>query len=82
VIPELHGLERAYTDLRLTFNYAPSLLEYQVSVFVAAFGVGLFFLGYWLLPLINEGAPAAATPEPVAPPVPALGQAMKGGSRS
>jgi molybdopterin-containing oxidoreductase family membrane subunit len=59
VIPELHGLERAFTDQRLTFAYAPSSTELLVSVFVAAFGVAAFFVGYWLLPL-TRGAPEGA----------------------
>jgi molybdopterin-containing oxidoreductase family membrane subunit len=93
VIPELHGLERAYTDLRLNFNYAPSPLEYQVAIFVAAFGIAAFFLGYWLLPLVDRGGPALTYPqsaqpaldEPVgemaAPAAASLGRAMKGESR-
>lgn len=67
VIPELRGLERAYTDARLTFSYMPSLLEYQVALFVATLGVALFFLGYWLLPLVHEGSASATRQEPVVP---------------
>lgn len=51
VHPELVGLERAYTDLRLTFSYVPSQMEFLVGLFVVAFGVGLFLLARWLLPL-------------------------------
>ncbi len=51
VIPELAGLERAFTDQRLTFAYAPSSTELLVSVFVMALGVAVFFIGTWLLPL-------------------------------
>jgi molybdopterin-containing oxidoreductase family membrane subunit len=51
VIPELHGLEVAFTDPRLAFNYVPSLTELLVSVFVAALGIAIFFVGYWLLPI-------------------------------
>ncbi len=51
VLPELRGLERAYTDPRLTFTYVPSTFEFLVGLFVVAFGVALFFIGYWLLPI-------------------------------
>ncbi|HUE75862.1 MAG TPA: NrfD/PsrC family molybdoenzyme membrane anchor subunit, partial [Chloroflexota bacterium] len=44
VIPELQGLERAFTDQRLTFTYVPSLAELLVSVFVVSFGIALFFV--------------------------------------
>ncbi|MBI3977310.1 MAG: polysulfide reductase NrfD, partial [Chloroflexi bacterium] len=63
VVPELQGLERAFTDQRLHFNYFPSAHELLVSVFVAAFGIGLFFVGYWLLPITPQGA-AEPVPEP------------------
>ena len=61
--PELIGLECAYSDLRLTFAYVPSSMEMLVSLFVIAMGVGLFFLGHWLLPL----TPGEATSVPTAP---------------
>jgi molybdopterin-containing oxidoreductase family membrane subunit len=51
VIPELRGLESAFTDQRLTFSYVPSATEFLVSIFVAALGVALFFVGYRLLPI-------------------------------
>ena len=63
VHPELVGLERAYTDLRLTFAYVPSQMEFLVGLFVVAFGVGLFLLGRWLLPL----TPAEAAIVPPGP---------------
>ena len=61
--PELVGLERAYTDLRLTFDYVPSQMEFLVGLFVVSFGVGLFFLGRWLLPLAAS-EPAVLPPGP------------------
>ncbi len=62
IIPEIAGLERAFSDQRLNFNYFPSTTEFLVSIFAAAFAVALFFIGYWLLPLTSvteEAAPAA-----------------------
>ena len=56
VIPELQGLERAFSDERLTFAYAPSQTELLVGVFVAALGVAIFFAGYRLLPLTRGAA--------------------------
>lgn len=50
---EIRGLERAYADARLTFDYFPSLLEWQVSAFVASVGVAIFALGLWLLPIVT-----------------------------
>ena len=52
--PELEGLEHAFTDQRLTFSYFPSSTEILVGLFVVAFGVGLFFLGQWLLPITRS----------------------------
>ena len=56
VIPELQGLERAFSDERLTFAYARSQTELLVGVFVAALGVAIFFAGYRLLPLTRGAA--------------------------
>ncbi|MFN8523913.1 MAG: NrfD/PsrC family molybdoenzyme membrane anchor subunit [Chloroflexota bacterium] len=75
VHPELVGLERAYTDLRLTFAYIPSMMEFLVGLFVVAFGVGLFLLGRWLLPLTTDDATSPLEPLPrvdghLAPPSP------------
>lgn len=52
-VPELHGLERAYSDSRLHFQYFPSLHEWLVMVFVVSFGVALFYAGYKTLPILH-----------------------------
>jgi len=52
--PQLTGLDTAYTDSRLSFDYFPSVMEWLVLAFVGAFGTGLFFLGYFLLPLVRR----------------------------
>jgi protein NrfD len=54
VIPQLEGLDRAYIDGRLSYHYFPSVMEWLVVVFVAAVGTAIFYLGYRLLPLVEE----------------------------
>jgi molybdopterin-containing oxidoreductase family membrane subunit len=51
--PELQGLERAYIGPRLSYQYFPSLLEWQVSAFVASVGIALFALGLRFLPIVT-----------------------------
>ncbi len=51
IVPELEGLDRAFVDHRLSFEYFPSALEWLVLVFVASVGVALFYIGSRLLPL-------------------------------
>lgn len=51
VTPQLKGLERSYQDSRLSFDYVPSLFEWQVLTFVLALGVALLYLGYRYLPI-------------------------------
>ncbi|MDR7519990.1 MAG: NrfD/PsrC family molybdoenzyme membrane anchor subunit [Armatimonadota bacterium] len=51
--PEVQGLERAYLGPRLSFQYFPSLMEWQVSAFVASLGVALFALGLRFLPIVT-----------------------------
>jgi protein NrfD len=51
--PTFEGLENAYTDSRLTFSYSPSSVEWAVLVFCVALGIGMFFWGLRLVPLIK-----------------------------
>jgi molybdopterin-containing oxidoreductase family membrane subunit len=52
VTPALAGLELAYVDHRLTFEYLPSVFEWSLLAFVAACGIGVFHVGRKVLPLI------------------------------
>jgi molybdopterin-containing oxidoreductase family membrane subunit len=48
IVPELQGLEQAYTDPvggKLSFAYLPSLFEWQILIGVAALGVALWLAG-------------------------------------
>jgi molybdopterin-containing oxidoreductase family membrane subunit len=54
--PALQGLQTAFTDHRLTFQYMPSLFEWQVVLFVVAVGMALYYLGYRFLPLTDSHA--------------------------
>lgn len=52
--PQLKGLDTAYIEPRLSYQYFPSLMEWSVLVFVITLGIGLFYAGFQLLPLTNE----------------------------
>ena len=52
--PQFAGLDTAYTDDRLEYEYFPSVMEWLVLIFVGAFASGLFFLGSRLLPLTGK----------------------------
>lgn len=54
VTPQLEGLETAFVDSRLTYDYFPSTTEWLVALFIGTVVVGLFYLGYRFLPLISE----------------------------
>jgi molybdopterin-containing oxidoreductase family membrane subunit len=54
VAPQLEGLQSAFVDSRLTYDYLPSSTEWLVGVFIGTVVIGLFYLGYRLLPLVNE----------------------------
>jgi len=58
-VPELHGLERAYTDARLHFDYFPSMAEWLVGLFSLSLGIGLFSLGLRVLPIVDVEAKEA-----------------------
>lgn len=53
ITPALAGLQEAYQGPRLDFSYFPSITEWQVALFVFMLGIGLFYLGYRLLPLVQ-----------------------------
>lgn len=55
-VPELRGLERAYTDTRLHFDYFPSIAEWLVGLFSVSLGIGLFGLGLRTLPIAEPVA--------------------------
>jgi len=59
VIPEIRGLETAYQEAGLSFQYAPSLLEWLVGLFVGAFAVLLFAVAFASLPLVTKSAEEA-----------------------
>ena len=55
VEPQLEGLDTAYMDSRLSFEYFPSLMEWLVLIFIGAFATGLFYAGLRALPLSDSG---------------------------
>ena len=54
VVPQIEGLDTAYVDSRLSFEYFPSLMEWLVVIFVGAVTVAVFYAGYRLLPLVTK----------------------------
>lgn len=58
-VPEMRGLERAYADARLHFDYFPSMAEWLVGLFSVSLGIGLFGLGLRTLPLAETAAKEA-----------------------
>jgi len=54
VAPQLEGLQFAFVDSRLSYDYFPSAIEWLVAIFIGAIVLGLFYLGYRLLPLVSE----------------------------
>ncbi len=67
ILPQLEGLDTAFVSDRLAFDYAPSVMEWLVSLFVASIAVLLFYVGYRLLPIGGqaiEATPGPGTPQP------------------
>ena len=60
ITPALKGLQEAYTDSRLRFEYFPSANEWAVFAFAVALVIALFYIGYRMLSILplksaNEG---------------------------
>ena len=54
VVPQLTGLEDAYVNPHLSLEYFPSVMEWQVFVFILALAVGGFLAVYRLLPVLSR----------------------------
>ena len=62
-VPELQGLQDAFTGPGLSFNYLPTLTEWLVQIWIVATGLLAFLIGYRILPIVRrdtEGTGAAA----------------------
>lgn len=54
VVPQLTGLEDAYVNPHLSLDYFPSVMEWQVFVFILALAVGAFFVIHRFLPAMSR----------------------------
>ena len=48
-IPELKGLNEAFTHARLNFHYVPTLIEYLIVMFIVGFGLAAFYISLQLV---------------------------------
>jgi molybdopterin-containing oxidoreductase family membrane subunit len=53
VTPAIKGLQTAYIDNRLRFEYFPSMNEWAVFAFAVGMVLGLYYLGIRLLPIVS-----------------------------
>lgn len=53
---QIPGLQQAFRDVRLTYAYSPTAMEYLVGCFMVAVGVALFFVGIKLSASIAQRA--------------------------
>lgn len=71
-VPELQGLQTAYTGPGLSFDYLPTLSEWLLLVWIVSLGLIVFLIGYHLLPIVpGEGVGEVVRRETVNAPAPA-----------
>lgn len=58
-VPELQGLQAAFTGPGLTFNYFPTPTEWLLQVWVVSTGLLAFLIGYRLLPIVTRASAGA-----------------------
>ncbi|MSP12971.1 MAG: hypothetical protein EXR62_08435 [Chloroflexi bacterium] len=51
-VPELRGLQEAFTGPGLTFSYFPTATEWLMQVWIISAGLLAFLIGYHLLPIV------------------------------
>jgi len=51
ITPELKGLAGAWVNSKLTFSYLPSVMEWQVLLFIVAVVMAVFMIGKKILPI-------------------------------
>jgi len=59
-VPDLEGLAEAFTHVRLTFEYTPSLVEWSVLIGVLGLSALAYLIGVDRLPLFKSRSEAAA----------------------
>jgi len=65
-VPQFEGLEEAFFEPRLSFEYFPSVTEWLVAILIPAVLLGAFYVGYRVLPLVGRDlgqVPANPGPE-------------------
>ena len=64
-VPQLEGLQEAFFEPRLTYEYFPSVTEWLVAVLIPTALLGVFYAGYRFLPLLGKDVgEARANPGP------------------
>ena len=58
-VPEIQGLVEAVPSARMTTDYFPSLMEWFLTIGIIGLGLGLFAIGYHLLPVQPRGGKEA-----------------------
>ena len=53
VVPELQGLQGAFTGPGLSFDYLPTLTEWMLQLWIVSTGLLAFLVGYHLLPIVT-----------------------------
>jgi len=53
---QIPGLQAAFQDVRLTYHYSPTVMEYLVGCFMVAVGAALFYVGIKLSRLLAQRA--------------------------
>lgn len=49
--PELYGIDKAWVHSKLTYDYDPTLMEWQVLLFITGVVISLFMIGKKILPI-------------------------------
>ena len=52
-VPELQGLQEAFSGPGLSFDYFPTLTEWLLQIWIVSLGVLVFLTGYHLLPIVT-----------------------------
>lgn len=54
ILPQMKGLAQSFVNSRLTYHYIPSVMEWEVELFIISIVLAVFMIGKKILPIVSN----------------------------